>query len=947
MMNVSRKIVNNGIMLIFLCALIFIMNAGVAAAYTLSSCGTISSPGNYALTSDLTSSTSCITIASSNVVLDGRDPTTGMKHTIAAGGDAVYINAPQSSNNNILIKNIISSSGLSNFYANPGNGITVEGSDIGSVSIWRSDDLTIKNSKLRGLSIRSNDYCPDSDPPLRAKIINNTIIGSSEVLVYLQATDCSLIIDTNHVIENNTIINNYPSPTYPTGVPVTVYMIRGVANNIIKNNTIISPNAIPLYLRDGADRNTFDRNYVETNVGGNRGALFFGSGGPYPSMPSNNIFRNNTFVGRNSGGIITQGWGAGNVFDNNVFWGNRQGTTYGSNFITSGTGGGHIFRHNTFYNSDNSQAALVMGGSSGNPNTFTGNIFASASSAAISCEFSSGINIYSGNGNVFYSAAGTATMCGYSLSGWRTATGDDANSIEANPQFVNAAAGDFRLQSSSPACSIGGSYAGAYPCGATSPANRNPSAAISANPTSGTAPLTVSFSGSGSSDPDGDALTYSWNFGDGQTGNGLSTSHAYTVAGTYTAVLTVTDGRGGSATASSTITVSGPPDTTPPAITNIQSTSITDTSATITWTTNEPSSSVVNYGTSSGSYPSTATGAGGISHSVQLAGLSSGTAYFYRVTSADPSGNSAQSAEQTFTTAAPSSSCGAACAGCTTNRILGTACNPSNRLCDGTNSVEDIRLSSVQITAGSSLTATIDYACYGSASSSTDNIAMWYYNGASWRRLQTWGNGNADGNPNILTGCDTTVDGADGSVTFTFTPDTVAGVHYVRAVEADGLFAGSNQCPSSATQWWGNIDDMSFTVNPNQAPNGVISSPAGSVSVTICQPVTFNGTGTDPDNNIPLTYLWTFGGGAANRYVANPGAVYFNATGIFTVRFTVKDSLGLADPTPDTRTITVNSAPLPCSSGGGRIIPPKTMELPERIIGYIISLFDKFIEKLK
>src|SRR5207245_1749425 len=49
-------------------------------------------------------------------------------------------------------------------------------------------------------------------------------------------------------------------------------------------------------------------------------------------------------------------------------------------------------------------------------------------------------------------------------------------------------------------------------------------------------------------DPDGDALSYSWEFGDGGTGSGTQESHAYAVPGWYTAVLTVSDGKGGVAT---------------------------------------------------------------------------------------------------------------------------------------------------------------------------------------------------------------------------------------------------------------------------------------------------------------------------------------------------------------------------------------------------------------
>ncbi|MEO1653176.1 MAG: S8 family serine peptidase, partial [Bacteroidota bacterium] len=73
--------------------------------------------------------------------------------------------------------------------------------------------------------------------------------------------------------------------------------------------------------------------------------------------------------------------------------------------------------------------------------------------------------------------------------------------------------------------------------------NTPPVASFNADPTSGTAPLTVSFDASGSSDADGDGLSYSWNFGDGNSGSGLSPSHTYQNAGTFTATLTVDDGQ--------------------------------------------------------------------------------------------------------------------------------------------------------------------------------------------------------------------------------------------------------------------------------------------------------------------------------------------------------------------------------------------------------------------
>lgn len=66
----------------------------------------------------------------------------------------------------------------------------------------------------------------------------------------------------------------------------------------------------------------------------------------------------------------------------------------------------------------------------------------------------------------------------------------------------------------------------------------------------------VSFDGSGSSAIPGRTITsYSWNFGDGFTGTGVSTTHPYIAAGTYTVTLTVTDSAGKTGRATSSVNV--------------------------------------------------------------------------------------------------------------------------------------------------------------------------------------------------------------------------------------------------------------------------------------------------------------------------------------------------------------------------------------------------------
>ncbi len=100
-----------------------------------------------------------------------------------------------------------------------------------------------------------------------------------------------------------------------------------------------------------------------------------------------------------------------------------------------------------------------------------------------------------------------------------------------------------------------------------SPENGAPSVTLETSRRTGRAPLEVEFSAA-AADPNGDPLTYSWNFGDGETVRGGETqTHTFGEAGAYTTVVTVADGRGGFTQAEQRIAVSDPqvPPTDPPA----------------------------------------------------------------------------------------------------------------------------------------------------------------------------------------------------------------------------------------------------------------------------------------------------------------------------------------------------------------------------------------------
>jgi PKD repeat protein/C1A family cysteine protease len=90
--------------------------------------------------------------------------------------------------------------------------------------------------------------------------------------------------------------------------------------------------------------------------------------------------------------------------------------------------------------------------------------------------------------------------------------------------------------------------------------NIAPTAHISlTTPSSGDAPLAVSFHGNLSTDADGSITSYYWSFGDGGSASGVSTSHTYTTPGNYTATLTVYDDKGAAHSDTAAITVTQPP----------------------------------------------------------------------------------------------------------------------------------------------------------------------------------------------------------------------------------------------------------------------------------------------------------------------------------------------------------------------------------------------------
>jgi large repetitive protein len=114
---------------------------------------------------------------------------------------------------------------------------------------------------------------------------------------------------------------------------------------------------------------------------------------------------------------------------------------------------------------------------------------------------------------------------------------------------------------------IGGDFSGEtyrhvdirlVPQGVIGPSNPGLAAAFTMAPNPATAFSAVNFDGSTTTDGGvrcGAACSYSWNFGDGSNGSGLTVTHEFRAVGTFLVSLTVTDSRGATAVTSQSLTV--------------------------------------------------------------------------------------------------------------------------------------------------------------------------------------------------------------------------------------------------------------------------------------------------------------------------------------------------------------------------------------------------------
>lgn len=504
----------------------------------------------------------------------------------AAAGDTVLVSAGTYAGASVNPANSGMAGSPITFTASPG--VTVSGGTKAFALSGRSyivvSGFSISGTSSAGISISGggNDT-----------ISGNTITGTSSYGISVSAS-------SNDTISGNT--ESFAGHPVSGQAAAGIYL-SGLTGGRITGNITHDNSAHGIYLTGSSTGVT-----VEGNTSYHNAYQYQrNANGIDDIAPGNFIIGNTTYANEDTGiniytggnnalvaGNLTYGNGDHGIDNFNVTEGRIIGNTVFGNCTdginVEGTSGNYDVENNISVNNATGAQINPTPISPGAPanickNRRTGNI-GIYDSAPATTTVNYNLVWQSGSG-VEYMWAGTAYNSSAALN---QAAGQEANGLVADPKFVNAAAGNFRLTQGSPAIDSANSAAsgeqatdilgnprvddpavvnsgagqrayddrGAYEYQSAS-APAGPDAALTVAPAAGTAPVTVTADASASTAGSSPISSYSFSFGDGTSAGpqaGATASHTYAAAGTYTVTVTVTDSDNLSARATQVVTVS-------------------------------------------------------------------------------------------------------------------------------------------------------------------------------------------------------------------------------------------------------------------------------------------------------------------------------------------------------------------------------------------------------
>lgn len=509
--------------------------------------------------------------------------------------------------------------------------------------------------------------------------------------------------------------------------------------------------------------------------------------------------------------------------------------------------------------------------------------------------------------NINFSSAGSSDPDGDTLS-FAWSFGDGGTSTSANPTYSYVAPGTFTV---SLTVSDGRGLSNTATTTATIGAlNRNPVA----NPGGpyGAAPgQSITFSAAGSSDPDGDPLTFSWTFGDGGTATGVGPSHTYAAAGTYTVTLNVSDGRGGTASATVSAVVRNT-NTAPVANPGGPYIGVINLSVSFSGAaSSDPDGDALTY---SWNFGDSGTGTGvAPTHTYTSAGN-----FNVALTVTDPFGSSATATTTVNIAAAnlnPVANAGGPYTGLTNQPVAFNGTGSSDADGDTLTYAWDFGDSGTGTGASPSHT-------YATAGTYTVTLTVTDGRGGSGTSTATAtitrSNAVPVANPGgpylgvineVVTFSGAASTDADGdTLTYSWNfgdSGTATGVAPTHTYASTGTFTVT----LTVTDGFGGSNTATTTANIAAANRNPVANAGGPYTGTTGQAVQFNGTAsTDPDGDL-LTFAWDFGDSTVGAGATTSHT--YSAAGTYTIGLTVTDGRGGTSSTTATATITrANSAPV-------------------------------------